>query len=145
MRHTLAHTETSEFIKGGKATITLQSNITGRHFTYKIAAPKGQKDQENFTGPYFVSILNGPHNHSNFQYVGYINRAGNFIHGGSKARAGADSQSVLAFKWFIDNLGKKSNALTVFHEGKCCRCGRKLTTPESLISGIGPHCAGLSA
>jgi hypothetical protein len=28
-----------------------------------------------------------------------------------------------------------------WHEGKCCRCGRKLTVPASIASGIGPECA----
>ena len=31
--------------------------------------------------------------------------------------------------------------LEIFHEGRCCACGRKLTTPESILSGIGPECA----
>jgi hypothetical protein len=27
------------------------------------------------------------------------------------------------------------------HAGRCCRCGRVLTVPESIASGIGPECA----
>lgn len=41
----------------------------------------------------------------------------------------------------LDTLGK----VEVWHEGKCCRCGRKLTVPESIESGIGPECAGKMA
>ena len=26
------------------------------------------------------------------------------------------------------------------HEGRCCRCGRVLSTPESCDRGIGPEC-----
>jgi hypothetical protein len=29
----------------------------------------------------------------------------------------------------------------IMHDGHCSVCGRKLTTPESLDSGIGPVCA----
>jgi hypothetical protein len=29
----------------------------------------------------------------------------------------------------------------VYHEAKCARCGR-LTVPESIESGFGPHCLG---
>jgi len=142
MKHLLTNTEVETFIKGGKAVLTLQSNITGRHFTYKVSKPRNQKNNPNFNGPYFVSVLNGPDNYSNYQYIGHIDRNNNFIHGGAKAHAGADAQSVLAFNWFINHLGQPTKNLTVFHEGKCCRCRRKLTTPESLISGIGPYCAG---
>jgi hypothetical protein len=31
--------------------------------------------------------------------------------------------------------------LKVHHEGRCCRCGRKLTVPESIETGLGPECA----
>ena len=29
----------------------------------------------------------------------------------------------------------------VFHSGKCGKCGKKLTTPESIKSGLGPYCS----
>ena len=28
-------------------------------------------------------------------------------------------------------------------KGKCGRCGRKLTVPSSIESGLGPHCKGI--
>lgn len=28
----------------------------------------------------------------------------------------------------------------IWHEGKCGRCGRQLTVPESIESGFGPEC-----
>jgi hypothetical protein len=31
----------------------------------------------------------------------------------------------------------------VWHEGRCGRCGRKLTVPESIESGFGPECASI--
>jgi hypothetical protein len=30
----------------------------------------------------------------------------------------------------------------VMHVGKCCKCRRLLTTPESIQRGIGPECSG---
>lgn len=35
-------------------------------------------------------------------------------------------------------------SLEVWHEGRCGRCGRALTVPESIASGIGPVCEGLA-
>ena len=36
----------------------------------------------------------------------------------------------------------KAETVQVWHEGRCGKCGRKLTVPESLTSGLGPECAG---
>lgn len=33
------------------------------------------------------------------------------------------------------------NKLLYYHEGRCGRCARRLTVPESIINGIGPDCA----
>lgn len=30
----------------------------------------------------------------------------------------------------------------VMHANKCCKCRRTLTTPESILKGIGPECSG---
>jgi len=30
---------------------------------------------------------------------------------------------------------------TILREGRCIRCNRKLTHPDSILSGIGPECA----
>jgi UDP-N-acetylglucosamine 2-epimerase len=40
--------------------------------------------------------------------------------------------------------GRESEAIPeieVFHMGACLRCGRALTTPESITRGLGPDCA----
>lgn len=34
--------------------------------------------------------------------------------------------------------------LEIWHHGVCGRCGRKLTTPESIQRGLGPKCAARS-
>jgi hypothetical protein len=33
------------------------------------------------------------------------------------------------------------NGCEVYHEGRCGRCNRKLTVPESIETGLGPECA----
>ena len=67
----------------------------------------------------------------------------------AKSRVKADAFSfrllnrVLARIW-DDGLGAVEAAgYKVHHEGKCGRCGRKLTTPESCLRGIGPECWAL--
>jgi hypothetical protein len=52
--------------------------------------------------------------------------------------------SVKAFDWFFNNRVSCNTDLPesveFFHEGRCGKCGRKLTTPESVTAGFGPEC-----
>jgi len=68
-----------------------------------------------------------------------------FFHGGQKARVGKDAPSVKAFDWFWRHMAQGDDVSTlveVHHEGRCGRCGRALTVPESIKSGFGPECIG---
>jgi len=48
---------------------------------------------------------------------------------------------VQAFEWTVKKLYNGTlSGVKIFHEGKCCRCGRRLTTPTSVQNGIGPEC-----
>lgn len=137
--------DASAFILAGNATVTLVSKKTGLRFTYKVGAPKdrdtGKVDlASDFR---FVSVLNGPDNWQNYAYFGYIRR-GVFFHGGAKARVGTEAPSAKAwaYSWGHIAAGMIPASLEVWHEGKCGRCGRKLTVPESIRSGFGPECQG---
>lgn len=125
-----------QFINGGNATVTLQSKKTGARFTYRIRASKDG-------AVHFVSLLNGPDNETAYAYFGYIRR-GYFNHGGTKARVSADASSAKAFAWAYRSFaqGVIPDSLEVWHEGRCGRCGRKLTVPSSIASGFGPECEG---
>ena len=127
------------FVFGGNATITLESGKSGKHFTFKVKQAK--KDDE--TSPYFVSVLSGPDNYSNYSYVGVISSDKKTFKLTQKSKVSADAISYKAFNFFFLQLvaGKISNDLHVFHSGKCGRCGRKLTTPESISKGFGPECS----
>jgi hypothetical protein len=88
---------------------------------------------------------------------------------GRKSRVAEDAPSSKGIAWFIRHLNKlivlraelegadmfrkpeieasilkvesTLNKLLYYHQGKCGRCARKLTVPESIINGIGPVCA----
>lgn len=130
---------------GKAATVTFVSKATQARFTYKISRPQPRDgEQEDLgNGMRFVSVLNGPDNWSNYQYFGYIRR-GVFFHGRAKAKVGENAPSVKAFDWAWRQLaqGNMPSSLEVWHEGKCGRCGRKLTVPSSIRSGFGPECEG---
>jgi Family of unknown function (DUF6011) len=130
------------FSTAGNATLTLRSVKTGNRFTYRI-----KKVQEpNSKVAFFVSLMRGPDNCNNYQYLGcvYNDQAGLRYAHGRKSRITEQASSGIVFKWFwqkVINEKKLSPDLEVWHEGKCCRCGRKLTVPESVARGLGPDCA----
>jgi len=123
------------FVLAGNARFTLRSKATGTRFTFKVRQPSDTK-------PHFVSLLNGSSNEEDYQFLGTIFKDGAYRRG-QRSHITDDAPSAKAFDWFWKRVvaGKLSEQLEVWHEGRCCRCGRTLTVPESIASGIGPECA----
>lgn len=121
-----------QFVLGGKALFSV-SNNKGQHFTYKV----NHKDER-----WFVSLLTGPDNIQDYTYLGMLNGNGNFmLTKASKMKL--DSLPVKVFVWAIKMMESQTSlpdGYKIQHEGRCCKCGRLLTHPESLDSGIGPEC-----
>jgi hypothetical protein len=122
------------FVLAGNARFTLRSKATGTRFTFKVRQPSPTK-------PHFVSLLNGSSNEDDYQFLGTIFSTG--YRRGQRSSITDEAPSAKAFDWFWKRVlgGKLSDQLEVWHEGRCCRCGRTLTVPESIASGIGPECA----
>lgn len=132
------------FITAGNAVFTLQSLKTNNHFTFKVKAKYGVTPED--ANMLFVYVLTGPDNTSSYTYIGLLrNVSGNWQFEHSvKSRIKADAPSVVAFNYCFNGFYRTNRQLTnvkFFHAGCCCRCGRKLTTPESVTNGIGPECA----
>lgn len=131
------------FILAGNATFTAKSQRTGQRFTYKVK--QADKREESETPLYFVSVLNGPDNWTNYQFFGTIKESTigkTFSFSSRSAKVGEDTPSVKGFKWLWKNVEQLPDFMEIWHEGKCGRCGRKLTVPESIASGFGPECIG---
>ena len=124
-----------KFFLAGNATLTLKSAKTKLHFTYKVRKPTE-------TSPHFVALLRGPDNETDYSFLGTIFDPTKPIVHSKKSRISTDTMSWKAFQWAWDWIrnGKIPEALEIWHEGKCCRCGRTLTVPESIANGIGPEC-----
>lgn len=115
----------------GCATLTIRSTKTDARFTYKVQLSDDGKR-------HFVKLLRGQDNTSDYTYLGQV-RDGRFSLT-QASKAGANAPSVVAFNWLVGHW--EDPQVEVWHEGSCGRCGRKLTVPESIESGIGPTCAG---
>lgn len=133
----------SEFIHAGKAVFTLESEKTGKHFTYRIAHPVDKETGKPDRSISFVSVLTGPDNTRSYTYFGNIKGAGRYELG-RRSKLSGDAMSVRVFEWFYRTVitqQRMPDKLRVYHMGKCGRCGRALTHPTSIKSGIGPECA----
>ncbi len=131
-------TKAKTFIKAGDAIFTVVSKVTGARFTFKVTKPK-----RTFAGDIrFVALLSGPENTSDYTYMGVLSEGGSFGQT-QKSRVSVNAPSWKAFTWVWDHLkaNKMPPQCEIWHEGRCGRCGRTLTVPESIESGIGPECA----
>lgn len=128
------------FILAGKAIFTLVSAKTQKRYTYKVK--KLDDEQKRL---WFVSLLNGADNNSDYMYMGIIvpGQGNQYLFRSTKRSRVADSApSFRAIQWSIAQLstGSQPTDLEIYHEGRCGRCGRRLTVPESIDSGFGPEC-----
>jgi len=134
-------------ILAGNSRFTLVSRATGARYTFKVSAAKNRDNRANGK-LWFVSLLTGPNNEADFTYLGVL-REGWGSEGvkfglTAKSRAPPDSAPVKAIGWAIHAIydrGEIPPTLEIWHEGRCCRCGRTLTVPESIATGLGPECA----
>lgn len=127
------------FLFGGDAIFTVVSRRTGVRFTYKVH----ELDADKRKGPepvHFVKLLSGPDNLGDYKFMGTIFGKASYRHS-RKAHISEQAPSSVAWTWFYNRvLQGKLDGVDVYHEGRCGRCGRTLTVPESVVSGFGPEC-----
>lgn len=142
---------TKDFLTAGNATLTVevpasfqQQHGCKPHYTFKVRFKRGSG---SYRDTFFVSLLTGPDNVFDYQYLGVIDPESGEFRTTYKSCQKPDSIVVLLFRRVVERLwkgeGEKIGAagFKLHHEGKCGRCGRLLTVPESVESGIGPECA----
>ena len=131
-----------EFVLLGKVTLTIELP-SGNHYTFAInkAGQTAEADDR-----WFVSMLTGPNNERDFNYVGMLDPMNGTVY---LTRASKFKRDTLPYVLINRTLIRifageldivKQHGYNVHHSGKCGRCGRKLTTPESIECGIGPEC-----
>lgn len=133
-----AHART--FIFAGKALFTIKSARTGNHVTLKVKAPRGKETDK----PRFVSVLDNEDGIGGYSYLGMLTEHRFTVTRKSPYYDRSTAPQVLAASWFFNQLmqGRLTEQVELWHEGRCGRCGRRLTHPESIQTGLGPECAG---
>jgi hypothetical protein len=135
-----------KFLFGGNATLTILNTNTENRFTFRV------KQSNRNEKIYFVSVLAGPDNTRSYVYLGYV-RKGDWVNGqcsiffrcAQLAKLPENRYTTpLVFAWLLGRLEKDNlpEEVELYHSGTCACCNRKLTTPESIKSGIGPICEG---
>lgn len=139
---------TLDFVRAGRAIFTV-ANPAGTHYTYRVRA----KDFADGTGTrHFVSLLTGPDNLHDYTYIGMLSsplvdtqrHAAPHLILTAKSKLPATATPVAVLNWalqVIAGLRPLPPGYSIQHEGRCGRCGRTLTVPESIERGIGPECA----
>lgn len=133
------------FIYAGNARFTLLNTETGNRFTYEFRKPKEKRGSADL---WFISVLTSP---DFYTFIGSSvasqsqNMFGNrhSYHHSRKTKVTMNAQSVRTIMWFIKALDEDRipSNVEVWHEGRCGRCGRPLTVPESIALGLGSICA----
>jgi hypothetical protein len=124
------------YMFAGRAKVTLVSKITGKHFTYQVQGKQDSKDESKTV--YFVRYLNGPDNQNDFAYLGMVPEGKEKIILTKASKAGPSAPVYRALEFALRN--PTASTLEVHHSGTCGRCGRELTDPVSIQTGIGPIC-----
>lgn len=123
------------FILAGNALFTVENTATGNRFTFKVRKPDTDK-------PHFVSVLTGPDNENAYTFLGTVFDESSYRHG-RRSRIAHNAPSAVAFDWLFRQLTTGHplpQQVRLCHCGKCGRCGKTLTVPQSIDSGFGPEC-----
>ena len=144
-----------EFVVAGKSTFTLAlpeayaaENGLRPHYTFKVRFKEGSN---GFSDTFFVSLLTGPDNTSSYTYLGILNPDNGQVRTTAKSCLNGESLQVklinraLKLVWENNTQPLIDKGFALHHEGKCGRCGRKLTTPKSVDQGFGPECVQFAA
>ena len=137
------------FILGGKAIFTIKikeehaaAAQTKLFYTFKV-----EKFGNENNPSYAIRVLTGPDNWSNYAYMGILNATYGKIYLTAKSKFEENSIPVRIARWALSLIWIREqlpDGYEFHHEGRCGRCGRKLTTPESVTSGFGPVCGPLA-
>ena len=131
-----------EFVLAGNSIFTVEE-ADGTHHTYRVRYAEANG---KWPEAYFVGYLAGPDNTRNYAKLGKLDAETGVVstygatHNLKSSRKLAALNRVLACVWSGDHAAYERHGWRTHHEGRCGRCGRLLTVPESIETGFGPEC-----
>jgi hypothetical protein len=113
------------------------------HYTFRVV----HKEANGKWGEaWFINLLAGPDNLHDYQPLGMLNPETGSVRLTRNTRFTDESwpvrlvRRVLAALWQDREADIAAAGFGLMHASRCGRCGRQLTTPESIESGLGPVC-----
>lgn len=141
--HKLANPAVADYLLAGKGLVTLLNRETeGRH-TYQITAPGETADERLGAQILWVSVLTGPENTADYTYIGIVVRKSGQFRLTKGSKLPKSDPRVAGFDWLCRNARRMDNYphVEVRHHNHCGNCGRLLTVPQSVDTGLGKICA----
>jgi hypothetical protein len=119
-------------------TVTLTSP-SGDHRTFKIAT----KQKGKLAGKRVVSLLIGPNNAADYEGFAFVVDGRVKVWHRLTALEGEPPTQYERFAdLFTDPVYWSGRGVKYMFSLKCRRCGHPLTHPDSIMTGLGPICAG---
>lgn len=139
---------TPVFVLAGDATFTVD-NGAGKHYTFHVY--KSEPSQQYPNPAHFIEVLVGPDNTTDYLYMGVVVHTGKnspYVRITSKSKIKKEDVRWKVATWALRVIWqhqymnyKVPMEYSIRHSGNCGKCGRPLTTPASLDTGLGPDCA----
>ena len=132
------------YMLAGKSEFILHSTKTNQDFLYKLTKKESlgsKEDDKKYI--YFLNVKLS----NNYLYAGVIwfdtNENIFKFSKGKNGNLDANDINIRSLLFIMNKLYTNDVPETclIFHTGTCGRCGKKLTTPESILTGLGPSCA----
>jgi len=138
-------------------TYTVENAETGEHRTFQIKTVQSSPERPNpLAGKRILSLLSGSDNENDYQSFGFVFEASDRLRVAVWKRC--LTPAFTAYASLFEKLARvlpdealpESELLDLPYGSKrynvrlakrCSRCNRKLTHPDSLVTGIGPECS----
>lgn len=123
------------YVLAGRAIFTITAANNTR-YTYRVSQDKDNPRR------FFVRVLFGPDNEQDYRYLGLFYDDSLKLRLTKASIVESKDNKALVFQALLDDIdrGYKVGEYSLYPSCKCARCGRRLTTPESIKLGLGPEC-----
>ena len=126
----------------GRAVLTFFNPATEKHITVHVKQARDKKDRKVRLPIFFVNISLLGDKEQGMVFAGTIFQdtmtykpAKNLI---------PNSQLAQVFNFVLNAVAHphllRTKGISLLHEGRCARCGLRLTTPQSIERGLGDDC-----
>lgn len=141
LRNKIGIEHLKEYCAGGRGVITLENTSSGNYHTYEFRRPNNPQYFAPDTIFVYTSV-----GKKKWLYVGMYSSSTQYFKCTRNSQFRYSHEIVKGVIWLCKHIraGKEVVApMAVYHEGVCCVCGRRLTTPKSVQTGMGPRCKKL--